>query len=149
LYIILANLSLLSIILTLYTINLFYALYCTIDHVVSNELINYSSQEYAMLADSPAIKGDFSPVKHHVFLSSAGDNQNIPGGQVPVQGPSAGTAPVQNLLPGSVPVTYSSGQTESGVFTTAKQGVDCNSYNTYNINDGKVNSCEVTGDNHS
>jgi NADH-ubiquinone oxidoreductase chain 4 len=86
LYIILANLSICSIITTLYIVLMLYNLGCTIEHVIFNELWHYEYVEpFAVLnsTDSPLTVEGYSPVKagDHVLLSSTGgegSNSNAP-----------------------------------------------------------------------
>jgi NADH-ubiquinone oxidoreductase chain 4 len=77
LYFIWANLSICSIITTLYVLLMIYNLGCTIEHVICNELWHMEYvEQFAVLdpTDSPSTVEGYSPVKagYHVSLSSTG-----------------------------------------------------------------------------
>ena len=117
-----------------------------------------------MLTDSTVINADLTSMRYNVFLSSAGSNPNISAGQVPdssagqvpnpsagqVPDPSVGTVPVQQHVEGAYPYKNENGEIQPGIFTNpqAWEGFKSNSYNTYNINDGKVDYCDARGENH-
>lgn len=83
-YIILANISLSSIILSLYILYLLYILFYTLENVISNELlITYSTEEYAVAGEidldsksTPLVKG-----RENIFLSSTGNQGSNQLGQ--------------------------------------------------------------------
>jgi hypothetical protein len=151
---------------------LLYALYCTVDYVVATELLSNCSEEYDLLTDSAVINADHTSMRYNVFLSSGGSNPNISAGQVPdpsagqvpnpsagqvpnpsagqVPEPSVGTASVQQHIEGAYPYRNANGEIQPGIFTNpqAWEKFQPNSFNTYNINDGRVDYCEVRGSNH-
>ena len=173
-----ANLSISTIILTLYTINMVYALHCTIQHVIHNELcISYFTtlSPILMEGESPSIIDPSlvkdSSVKDNVFLSSTNNpnpNTNPTGGQVPVQNTGGGQVPVQNTGGGesSRPSIFSNdwriieheprrivpvqGQGDNPtLFTTAREGERMDTCNTFSVKDGQVDYCEYRGANHN
>ena len=101
-----------------------------------------------MLTDSTVINADLTSMRYNVFLSSAGSNPNISAGQVP--DPSVGTVSVQQHVDGAYPYRNENGEIQPGIFTKplSWENSKSNCYNTYNINDGRVDHCEVRGSNH-
>lgn len=118
-----------------------------------------------MLTDSTVINADLTSMRYNVFLSSAGSNPNISAGQVPdssagqvpnpsagqVPDPSVGTVSVQQHVDGAYPYRNENGEIQPGIFTKplSWENSKSNCYNTYNINDGRVDHCEVRGSNHA
>ena len=118
-----------------------------------------------MLTDSTVINADLTSMRYNVFLSSAGSNPNISAGQVPdpsagqvpnpsagqVPDPSVGTVSVQQHVDGAYPYRNENGEIQPGIFTKplSWENSKSNCYNTYNINDGRVDHCELRGSNHA
>jgi hypothetical protein len=89
-----------------------------------------------------------NPSAGQVPNPSAGQVPNPSAGQVPE--PSVGTASVQQHIEGAYPYRNANGEIQPGIFTNpqAWEKFQPNSFNTYNINDGRVDYCEVRGSNH-
>jgi hypothetical protein len=105
-----------------------------------------------MGGDFHPIAGDSLSAKDHVFLSSnnnPGSNTGNTGGEG--SKPSIFTNPdyIRPTSPVQVPVAVEGQGNNPTLFTTAKPGQEHTPYNTFNISDGNVNSCEYKeGANH-
>lgn len=137
-------------------LNLLYALFCTIEHIIYVELVTYNATEQclnSMGGDFHPIAGDSLSAKDHVFLSSNNNPGSNTGdtGEGEASKPSIFTNPhyVRPVSPEKVPVPVEGQGDNPTLFTTAKPGEAHTAYNTFNISDGNVNSCEhKEGGNH-
>lgn len=165
--IIFSNLTLPSIFIILYGLYLLYALTCTIEHIIYVQLAGLISMgadfhpismgadfhPIAMGADLHPIAGDSISAKDHVFLSSnnnPGSNTGDTGGEG--SRPSIFTNPhyIRPITPPQLPVPVEGQGDNPTVFTTAKSGETKTPYNTFNMSDGNVSSCEYKeGANHN
>lgn len=149
-------------ILVLYTL---YTLFCIFDYLISNEFIIANTPEYdfiggetnySVVNTSPSFEG-----KNHVYLSSSNDPSSSTNPQTPVTNPQipiristpdGGTqSPIFSANPKpplEVPIPVHGQGDHPTFFTTANDGDKLNSYNTFNMAEGKVTFCESTNKDH-
>lgn len=156
-YIILANLSVFTLIVVFYTIYILYALFCISDYIISNGLVvNCTPEVFSMEGEinSPIVKEAPLKWKNYVYLSSTNDPSSSTNSQTPILSttPEEGSQPkiltlnAQSSQKTPIPVH---GQGDHPTyFTTANDGEKLHSYNTFNMSDGKVNFCEHTNKDH-
>ena len=148
LYFILGNISLYSIMLIFYVVYISYGLYCTIEHIMLNELwTNNSTEQFAFsnCMDSYPIAENSSSVKQgdHVFLSSTGGQGSRPSIFKPeYQNANPIIEPFQKMAP-----VYGQGENPT-MFTYAGHGDKLTPLNTCNTSDGKIDFCERTNGDH-
>lgn len=122
LYFISANLSLCSFIYIFYCLYLLYALVCTVDHVIWNELWNHECVEpFAVLngTDSPSTVEGYSPLKggYHTSLTSTGGEGSNPN----THDTGSGHSSAVNSYPG--PASADPGSYEPGSASPAPSTV--------------------------
>lgn len=157
-YIILANLSVFTIIVVFYIIYILYALFCISDYIVSSGLVINCTPEVIYMegeTDPPIAKEDPSVKwKNYVYLSSTNDPNSSTNNQTPIititpagSEPQSLNSHTQGSLKTPIPVH---GQGDHPTyFTTASDGEKLHSYNTFNMRERKVNFCEHTYKDHT